>query len=678
MGLLNEIFHAVYILFQASPDVVGEEWGMEEWKPNVVKKNIIQNSIYGVDIEKGAVDIARLRFWLSLIVDEPEPEALPNLDYKIVVGNSLVSKLGDEVIDIDWNLDDTSHGLFGAGLAQRKADLLRRISMEQTEFFNPIRDKKKLATDIRNLKIDLLINQLELMINTKGIHTLPTFTSKKLTEQTELYLQTLGWENSINQLHELKTKQELPFTFFDWKLDFPEVLNEKINKKVGFDIIIANPPYLKERDNSKIFTPVNKSKLGKLYHQGKMDFWYYFLHLAIDISSPKSTISFITSRYWINSQGAKKLIERVKENLSFSSVVDIGKLKVFDNVAGHHMIHTYSKNKRRFFKYKKIVNNIKAISQNENNEDVLNKLLGNEDVFLNSEIIFSTQDFENNYSNTIGNQYDLSQGVVEAADKVSSKQYKKVGRLDVNVGDGIFVINEIKLKSLDLNEHESKFIEKYLDPNDIQSYKIEPKGKKFLIYSDGNAKKLIENDKNYSTIKSHLVNYKEFITSSNGPFGIHRPREERYFKSKKILFKGMFDKNEFAIDEDQHFVGMSFISIIEKIPNKGYTLEYLLGILNSKFASNWFLTYGKKRGIGVDIGVEKLRNFPLPNKPNHNLEKLVKQIISEKKNGAPIENLEFELNKLIFKHFDLKYTEVKAIDSEFSLSEEEYKAISID
>ena len=89
MGLLNEIFYCMHVLYYASPDTVGAVWKMEEWAPDLVKKNIIQNSIYGVDIEKGAVDIARLRFWLSLIVNENEPYPLPNLDYKIVVGDSL-------------------------------------------------------------------------------------------------------------------------------------------------------------------------------------------------------------------------------------------------------------------------------------------------------------------------------------------------------------------------------------------------------------------------------------------------------------------------------------------------------------------------------------------------------------------------------------------------------------
>ena len=81
MGLLNEIFYCMQVLHDASPDTVGAVWEMEEWAPDIVKKNIIQHSIYGVDIEKGAVDIARLRFWLSLIVDEKEPYPLPNLDF---------------------------------------------------------------------------------------------------------------------------------------------------------------------------------------------------------------------------------------------------------------------------------------------------------------------------------------------------------------------------------------------------------------------------------------------------------------------------------------------------------------------------------------------------------------------------------------------------------------------
>ena len=85
MGLLQEIYISKQTLW------IFEHGNLDNFPASDIKLNIIQNSIYGVDIEKGAVDIARLRFWLSLIVDEDEPKSLPNLDYKIVVGNSLIS-----------------------------------------------------------------------------------------------------------------------------------------------------------------------------------------------------------------------------------------------------------------------------------------------------------------------------------------------------------------------------------------------------------------------------------------------------------------------------------------------------------------------------------------------------------------------------------------------------------
>lgn len=90
MGLLKELFQCRTALE-----------GIEQSKAAEIKKHIIQQNIYGVDIERGAVDIARLRFWLSLIVDEETPQALPNLDYKIVEGNSLITTFDGQYIDLE-------------------------------------------------------------------------------------------------------------------------------------------------------------------------------------------------------------------------------------------------------------------------------------------------------------------------------------------------------------------------------------------------------------------------------------------------------------------------------------------------------------------------------------------------------------------------------------------------
>jgi len=222
MGLLKEIF--------SIKELIAYETG-KEWDPAETKLNIIQNSIYGVDIEKGAVDIARLRFWLSLVVDEEKPKPLPNLDFKIVVGDSLVSKFDGEIVEIDWGIKAaTQTDMFGNENLQKRKQLLQILTDKQRNYFEPKnKNKKALSYEIRNHKIDILINQLELMVKTEGLEQAPVKTnfkdSKKFKVAQELYQQTQDWLKTIQKLLKLKQQPDEPFNHFDWKLDFPEVLN---------------------------------------------------------------------------------------------------------------------------------------------------------------------------------------------------------------------------------------------------------------------------------------------------------------------------------------------------------------------------------------------------------------------------------------------------------------------
>jgi Alw26I/Eco31I/Esp3I family type II restriction m6 adenine DNA methyltransferase len=200
-----------------------------------------------VDIEKGAVDIARLRFWLSLVVDEEKPKPLPNLDYKIVVGDSLISKFDGEIVEIDWKRKSS------VGKADEYVKNVQRLLVEvadkQKKYFNPnIKNKKKLQAEIRNLKIELLINQLsfnkELYIG-KTVQKggfMPTAADIKHNAERELQIK--GFDNLIIKLKTLLKNSDVTFNHFDWKLDFPEVLNPYLmSGNGGFDIVIGNPPY---------------------------------------------------------------------------------------------------------------------------------------------------------------------------------------------------------------------------------------------------------------------------------------------------------------------------------------------------------------------------------------------------------------------------------------------------
>lgn len=396
----------------------------------------------------------------------------------------------------------------------------------------------------------------------------------------------------------------------------------------GFDVVIGNPPYLREKGNAYRFEVVNKSSFGKNFHQGKMDFWFYFLHKAIDVVKSKGIVSFITSRYWINSTGSSKLINRVKDNLRFLNVVDIGKLQVFDNVAGQHMVAVFCKTVMDIkFIYKKLIDDIVDINSITSSKNVNISHIKNDDVFTdNSEINFNV---ESNIAFTdtskLGDLYDTSIGIQESPDKIVQKALESYPNKNINVGDGVFVLSENELNDLQLNSTEKKVIKHYVDPNDVYKYCINQLSKKHIIYSAKIIRERIKKDKEYINLKKHLDKFKNYITSSNMPYGLHRPRDEKYFSQPKIIFKGMFTKCAFALDEKgKYYFGFSFSSIIQK--NVNYSLKYLIAILNSDFALWWFYNNGKKRGAGVDIGVEKLRLFPIKNTTKSEMNKIISMV----------------------------------------------------
>ena len=675
-----------------------------------LKREAIENSLYGVDIEPSAVDIAQLRFWLSLIVDEESIDnirPLPNLDHKIMCGNSLLEEFEGKRLFDERLLQK---------LPEEKPVKLEEIEREKNRLYKEFHDihtgkkqnngrAKEIEKELKKLekrKKDILsdnkedITQLSLhsdfsrkiVESQKKLNELKELQSKYFNEQNreikrqlaeqidiiewEFIEETLKEQNSEEALHKLQQyKKYKSKPFFLWKLFFAEIFQ---NGNPGFDIVIANPPYLKERDNKQIFEIVNKSNFGREYHQGKMDYWYYFLHKAIDISRSKGTITYITSRYWLNSNGAKKLIRRIKNELCFVEFVDIGKLKVFNEVAGQHMVAVYQRSKIiQNFIYKKLQNDLSDVDKHENTKNLQIKILSNIDVFSdNDEIILEKTSFDQLNTVHLGKITDTSVGVQESPDKLSKKQIEKSGRNDLKVGQGVFVLTNEEIEKLNINEDEKLILKKYLDPNDIIRYKIQWNNK-YLIYSDNNIKEKIRNDKRYSNLKAHLDYLKDFITSSNKPYGLHRPRKKKYFENPKIIFKNMFVKVEFAYDVSEHFYyGFSFSSIIQKDTN--YDLKYILALLNSKFAQNWFYKNGKKRGAGVDIGVEKLRLFPVKNITSDEQKQFVNLVdkilniikdddyLNNTNKQIKVKEIEKEIDQLVYNLYNLKPDEVKIIE----------------
>ena len=187
---------------------------------------------------------------------------------------------------------------------------------------------------------------------------------------------------------------------------------------------------------------------------------------------------------------------------------------------------------------------------------------------------------------------------------------------------------------------------------------------KYLIYSDKWSKKKIEDDEQFAQLKNHLDRFQRLITSSNGPYGMHRPRQDKYFTSAKIIFKNMFKRPEFTYDTSELFFGFSFSSIIEK--EKNYDLKYVLAILNSNFALYWYQRNCKKRGAGFDVGVGKIRDFPIAKIPREQQEPLiilVDKIFAAKRKDpdADTSDLEDEIDELVYTLYDLTPEEIAIV-----------------
>ncbi len=433
--------------------------------------------------------------------------------------------------------------------------------------------------------------------------------------------------------------------------------------------MVGNPPYNKEMNNKVIFKPIKRS-LYKKYHQGKMDYWYFFIHRAIDLTKNEGRFGYITNSYWIKSKGSSKLIQRIKENLILTKCIDFGGIKVFKEVNDKHMLHFYLK---------------KNFSKTDKTTYVLlNKENFNEQIIEESPIIKpfhdviddDNLDFSKNIGIIFTNCdelaifYNVSVGVQESPDKISKKALEKNTDIGIKKGMGVFVISKSELELLHLSNNERKIIKKYLDPHDVGKYFIKF-NEQYLIYSNRLTKTKISNG-DFPSLKKHLDKFEKFITSSNKPYGIHRFREQRFFEDPKLLCKSMFNIPQFCYDDQKHYVGFSFSSIINKNPD--YDLKYLLGLLNSTLANYWFHKKGKKRGGGLDILVYTYRKFPVF-KATFGQQKKIVDMVNKllELNKNPLDGIREEnkkimenLDQFIFKMYELKPIHIAYIKKNFS------------
>ena len=295
MGLLRELYAC-----RKSIEIFEEDNAAD------IKRHIIQNNIYGVDIEKGAVDIARLRFWLALIIDEKEPMPLPNLDFKIMQGNSLLESYKGVDLDV------TSKKL-KTGKDTKKTRGVLSLGFEETDVQKTIQDLVKSYFSITD-------------------HTLRAQRRQQIDKYVKDYIKVCAEGN--HEVQDAVDELEIPNDqFFLWHTYFADVF-----EKGGFDIVIGNPPY-----GVSIKDDYRKAVVASWGNVPDYEIYYYFIVLAAPLLKEKGIMSYIIPNTFLFNTFAKHFREMLVEKWNVLEILDCTKFPIFESAVVRNAINLFQK-----------------------------------------------------------------------------------------------------------------------------------------------------------------------------------------------------------------------------------------------------------------------------------------------------------------------------------------------
>ncbi|HEB8036208.1 TPA: class I SAM-dependent DNA methyltransferase [Campylobacter jejuni] len=658
------------------------------------KKDIIENNLFGVDINPNSCEITKLRLWIELLKhsfyqsfdDETyhDLKTLPNIDINIKCGNSLVSYF------------ETGKSLNHYPNIKERMGKYKRIVKDYKEGFYT--DKSRINQEIKNLKISFknfcfadkfkkemkgFNDKCEKYSKKYGNFLAVDDENLKFFVSANLTLFDFDEKEATKEFANLKKEYDNIFNLesnhpFEWRFEFPEILDDDGNFK-GFDLIIGNPPYIKENDNKDLFTNTKKLRT----YQGKMDIWYHFVGRGFDILKNNGYLAFIATNNWVTNSGAKKLRNIVLEESQILSLVDFSSFMVFDSASIQTMIMQFQKikpPKNYEFHFAKIT------TQTPIYEDVIN-LLKNEKTqnneilsinltpkkFIDKTLNFTKSDYEElfnkiqKYGKFYLEESEVAQGIVYPQENINKKSLEILGN-NFYLGQGIQKLTNEEVENLNLLKNEKILLKPIFESDNIQKYFVKRYNYFWVIYTNSSFKNPNSMD-NYPNLKKHLDKFQNVITSDNKPYGLHRARDEKFFTGSPriVALRKCVGEPKFSYVDFDCYVSATFYVIKTQRIN----VKYLTAILNSKLIAFWLKHKGKMQGNNYQIDKEPLLNIPIVTINSKNqkiadeLINLVDEIlkVKEQDKNANTQELENKINSLVYKLYDLTEEEIKIIEN---------------
>ena len=626
------------------------------------KQTIIENCLFGVDINPNSVKICRLRLWIELLKNAyyknaTELETLPNIDINIKCGNSLVSRFAIDA-DLSQALKKSKWSIDSYRIA---VDTYRNAESKEQK-----REMEKLIADIKS---DF---RSEISLNDPKVRKLRKLSGDlfTMTKQTQLFemgkKEKADWNKKVSQLTEETKKLETEIEIiksnkifenaFEWRFEFPEVLNDD-GDFVGFDCIIANPPYVKVQElDHKLIDWYKENK--KVAHK-RIDISILFFELSQSLLKNNGVGSFISSNQFLVTEYGRKLREFLLNDYALTSMIDYGDLPIFEDALTYVSIFNLSKNKPTDFSYCKVENIDDAKILNFNNKIKIDiAKLSNDNWVLSSK-----------------NNKDILEKILK------QKTLSKIAKCSYGIvsgADSIFIVNDKVIES----EHlEKDSLLPLIRANNCSRYDYANYDLQIIYpfkYDDGATVLLTEDEfKNtFPNTFKYLLSKRELLeerkdsrktfADSNKWYSLTRFGQLENFKKEKIVFPGEQKKPKFSIDRNQSgYSGARVFGVT--ITETEINLKFLLAILNSKVIT--FVihsTFPVKAGGYFSMSstfVEKLPIIQLSASNQKPLIDLTTKILEAKQKGEDTSTLELEVDQLVYQLYDLTEEEVKIIEN---------------
>jgi len=642
------------------------------------KQTIIENCLFGVDINPNSVKICRLRLWIELLKNayyknETELETLPNIDINIKCGNSLISRFA---LDSDlkqalkksaskWTIEsyrlavDTYRN---AHSKEQKREMERLINEIKTNFRSEISLNDPKAKRLRTLNGELfsMSNQGQLFELSKKEKDEWNAKVAKLTAETQK-LETEIEEIKNNKIYE---------NAFEWRFEFPEVLDDN-GDFVGFDIVIGNPPYIQQR---KLKGQIGILKDKYTVHTGTSDLSVFFIERGFSILKLSGIFSFITSNKFFGTEYGEK-VRVFLGQYNFFQLINFEQVRIFDEALVSTTIIVLQKGQilgtTSYLNFEKV-----DVKEDNFLHGVSNQFkCVNQNVFGSEPWYFSSQE-EN--------------GIIKKVTSLGSaiSTYKSINiRMGIKTGfDDAFIIDKTTYEFLNKDDLSKNVIKPFLRGRDIKRFTFDF-NYLYLLFIPWHFP--LQNDKDisgasivaearfseeYPNIYNHISKYKTKLLARNQAetgisyewYCLQRAAStfiEDYNKEKIIWGLISGDWN-FAFDNDETFVSSaSYFLVSDEIPTK-----IILGLLNSKLYQYYYNFIGEKTAGGAFVFKKTtIEKFIIPNdlKKAKDLIPLVNDIIDLKSNDktADTRGIEMQVDQLVYQLYDLTDEEIKIIEN---------------